>query len=87
MKDTDVERIIREGFPVVAVLMARGGWLSGSSVEVSCRFEPDYDTGLDALWQLDIRTEDDSVWHTVYTKAESIVGISCRRSLPNADQK
>jgi hypothetical protein len=87
MKDIDVERIVKEGFPVVAVLMARGGWLSGTSIFVGARFEADPEKGLDALWQLDIYSQDGTVLHSVYTKAESIVGISCKRSLPNADQE
>jgi hypothetical protein len=84
MKDVDVERVLLEMFPVAAVLLNRGGWLSGSSIDILCRFPAEPDKALDALWEIDVYTEDDKKLHSVYVKAESIVGISCRRSPPDA---
>ena len=87
MNDRDVQKVLTEGYPIAAILLSRGGWLSGSTITLEARFEADLDKGLDALWMINVSTQDDTQLHSIYVKAETIIGISCRRSQANADEK
>lgn len=79
MTDKDVQRVLDEGYEIASVLMARGGWIRAPLVEVACRFPAD-EAG-PALWMIDLYSATDpEPWHVLYVKAESIVGISCRRN-------
>ena len=68
--DAEVERVVGEG-PVRAVLLRTRRWLSADRVELR----------RDAtLWRVELQGADGASWHTVFTCAEDIVGISIDRT-------
>jgi len=78
MNDRDVQRILDEGHAIAAVILARGGWQAANKVEIVERF-PATETDT-ALWRIDMFMENEAdIYYSLYTKAESIVGISVRR--------
>jgi hypothetical protein len=73
MTDQQVNDILSEGFPIAAVLLVRGGWLSSAeSVEVRVAFPADAKGP--ALWKVLLADS-----HAVYIEASSIIGISVER--------
>jgi len=74
--DAQVQKILDERHPVVAVLLNRGGWVSAAQVMLGVAFPAD-DTP--ALWFIDTANVEGDVLHRVYVEASSVVGISCNR--------
>jgi hypothetical protein len=66
--------------PIAAVLMSRGGWLTGSggcSIQVAFAAEHETETN---LWAITLLAEGDEPYHVVYTTADAIVGVSIKRT-------
>jgi hypothetical protein len=78
MTDQQIEKVLGEGLPVRAVLLLRGGWLSGEAVTITQRFAAD--EASPALWKVELATPSAEAWHAVYVEAASIVGISVVRN-------
>lgn len=84
MTDAQIEKVLGEGCPVAAVLLARGGWLKADTVQLSQAFaaEPDHPKGYQpAVWKVELFGPDgDAPWHAVFVEAESVVGVSLVRT-------
>jgi hypothetical protein len=76
--DDRIEAVLAEGHPIASVLVQRGGWLRSDRVELRCIPQ---DNSY-AIWAVDLMTEDEyeKPWHTFYTTADIIIGISVRRT-------
>jgi hypothetical protein len=82
MTDKQVLNILSEGFPIAAVLLSRGGWLSAAKeVEIHQRFEAGTE-GYGIVWRIDLLGEPNEPYHSIYATAETIIGISCKRTRP-----
>ena len=80
MNDRDVQRILDEKCSIAGVLLSRGGWVSANRIGIECRFAAEGDEM--ALWRIDLYPDVDpssTQYHSLYVKAEAIVGISLRR--------
>lgn len=66
--------------PIAAVLMSRGGWITGPggcSIQVAFAAEHESETN---LWLIRLLALDDEPYHVVYTTADAIVGVSIKRT-------
>ena len=81
MNDRDVQRLLDEKCSIAGVLLSRGGWVSANRIGIECRFAAEGDEM--ALWRIDLYPDVDPCpgrqSHSLYVKAEAIVGVSLRR--------
>jgi hypothetical protein len=81
MDDKKLTRLLAaDDGPIAAVLMSRGGWLTGAGgclIHVAFAAEHEAET---SLWAITLMSEDDDPYHIVYTTADAIVGVSIKRT-------
>lgn len=77
MHDRDIRKVLAEARPVMTVLLRARRWLTAPQLSLRLAWES---ADENSIWRIDMLDEDEASWHTFYTEAAEIVGISVDRS-------
>ena len=89
MNERQVSECIRDAsrhrWPIKAVLLAKGGWVSARSILIEDAFTNRHIPVEPTVWKILLFSDDDVLVNTIYVESETIVGISVNRSTPHAN--